>query len=924
MFKLKSLMCMGFKRLHIPKIEFPEGRVLIQGRNESGKSTIMEAIHYALYGIALKPRKNASNEDLINYGLPKAVVELRFTIDDNLYTVRRTLKRRRTNVHELVIERRDGTRERVRGARTVNKTIKEELHGIDSEALLNSCLVEQKELGKLESGLRMERIRAMTTLLNLEAFVDAQQALKGDARELESTNRETSARLEMAKLAKKLYDEAQLKCETARKRIQEIEEQSVGLAKRIGELEKILESIEEIKGLNKEIDEIGARLDGLQGELRRVEGILKEVIDAEESAKKIEEKLPIESSKLDEANRKVGILDELIKLRDQLDEARKEADRARERLEEASGKVEKARAAEERVKELESQIADLEPARDADELLPGIDVLAQSLGSANSELKRLEGVGAELKSKLESLKDADARISELEKREGTLQASRESISRRRTLGIVMAVLGAIASISFTLSSYLAAIGLPVALIGAFLIIRNSPSKIESRLKEVRGEREDLLGERTRIEDYSRQSEENQRARGEEKSKAAGSELEIRETISRLPKKPRKYAEIIVAGEGLNLGSVPELRKAIQYDLQSLTKLETERVEKAKLAEELEVNQRAMEEAKAKKKEVLGQIENTRKVKGELEEREKVSIDQEEEIRSAKEGQQRSVQELRINLENYRELASKKEKVEKEKGLINASIEKLQKDIKKRETHRERIQGEIGVGIEEEQKLRAESDKLKGERSGLETEKKERASDIEESEKIIDENRELTEEHPKLVEKDAKEKLELESMRRGSTLLETTRDGIIAGVKGRIETHMMAFLPMLTAQRYNMARIDERKYRIEVFDREARRWRGKGIFSGATQDQFSLALRLAFALSTIPSSRGARPGFIFLDEPLSGFDSQRRDGLLRLLREELPSQFDQIIVISHLEELRDEFPMHIQLEAGEVVKSTISL
>ncbi|GAG82999.1 unnamed protein product, partial [marine sediment metagenome] len=195
---------------------------------------------------------------------------------------------------------------------------------------------------------------------------------------------------------------------------------------------------------------------------------------------------------------------------------------------------------------------------------------------------------------------------------------------------------------------------------------------------------------------------------------------------------------------------------------------------------------------------------------------------------------------------------------------------------------------------------------------------ERETDIEESKKTMEENKDLSEEYPRLVEQDNKEKFEIESMRRGMKLLEVTRDGIVSGVKGHIETHMMRFLPSLTAQRYNMAQIDEKDYRIKVYDREACRWRGKGVFSGATQDQISLALRLAFALSTIPSSRGARPGFIFLDEPLSGFDSQRRDGLLNLLRGELFKYFNQIIVISHLEELKNEFPKQIKLEAGEVV------
>jgi len=258
------------------------------------------------------------------------------------------------------------------------------------------------------------------------------------------------------------------------------------------------------------------------------------------------------------------------------------------------------------------------------------------------------------------------------------------------------------------------------------------------------------------------------------------------------------------------------------------------------------------------------------------------------------------------------------KLESDQKTIKESMRTLQSEIEEKTKEKTRLQEEIGIELSDEEKLRKESDELKQENAGLETEKKERISDIEESEKIMDENEELKTEYPKLVEQNKEEKFELESMRRAGKLLETTRDGIMAGVKSRIETHMMRFLPALTDDRYNMARIDEKNYRIEVFDREARRWRGKGVFSGATQDQFSLALRLAFALSTIPSSRGARPGFIFLDEPLSGFDSQRREGLLRLLREELPRYFDQIIVISHLEQLREEFPQQLQLEAGEIV------
>jgi exonuclease SbcC len=155
--------------------------------------------------------------------------------------------------------------------------------------------------------------------------------------------------------------------------------------------------------------------------------------------------------------------------------------------------------------------------------------------------------------------------------------------------------------------------------------------------------------------------------------------------------------------------------------------------------------------------------------------------------------------------------------------------------------------------------------------------------------------------------------------RAVKLVEATRDSIIGGVKQSIELQMSRFLPALTDNRYSTVQIDENEYKIRVWDREARGWREKGVFSGGTQDQFSLALRLSFALSTIPENRGARPGFIFLDEPLSSFDPQRRNGFVRLLTGQLSNNFPQIIIVSHIEQLQEEFANLIQLDSGRVVR-----
>jgi exonuclease SbcC len=918
MLKLKSLKCIGFKGLNISNpLEFPEGRLLIYGRNESGKSTIMEAIHYALYGQGLRPSKRASNDDLIHYSLPRASIELAFTIDDNLYTVRRILSKRGTNRHELLIERPDGTRDRGTGARKVSELLEKELHGIDSEALLNSCLVEQKELGKLESASRPDRIHTMTSLLNLEAFIEAQQALNKKMNELERNNHETENRLEKAERAKKLYDEATQKLEQAESRIETIEQALNGLTNRINELDETLATFDKIKNLDTRMKELGVLLDGRQRELKRATASLNEIIEEEKQAAKIEEMLPPTRSKLDEAQRKVNALDKILALQVQIDNAHKEAERARERLENASKRVEEVLDAKKRIDELAMRIQEMEPAKKAQGLLPRIEETAQNLNEVEAEATRLQKSETELKSRLDTLKEVDKQINGLEQQEHALQIIKSSISKKRTIGLIMTVVGLVASLAAIASIYLLVIGLPLTCMGIVYAWRNSPTALDAKFTEIRMQREKTLGEKARIDEYTGQMEENRKCKDEQNKRVTTSRQKLLHILAQLPSKPRDYSEYFGIDDQSLSDSLTRLRSALQKDLESLTRLSTSREEAMKIVTELEDRRQAMEEETVKHRQAVFAAQSLEESKSNIMEIEHISSEQEVLLRSTKDTLQKTVQELEIRLGNVRQKASQKGKLEADQETLKASIETLDKERLDKTKERTELQLELGIDLGEEKKLRQERDKRKNETGSLETEKKEREADVKELNNVRKENKELSEEYPSLKEQNIKEKFEVESMRRSTRLLEVTRDGIMAGVKGRIETHMMRFLPSLTAQRYSMARIDEKDYRIEVYDRVARRWRGKGVFSGATQDQFSLALRLAFALSTIPSSRGARPGFIFLDEPLSGFDSERRDGLLNLLKGELSKYFDQIIVVSHLESLREEFPEQIQLEAGQV-------
>ncbi len=160
-------------------------------------------------------------------------------------------------------------------------------------------------------------------------------------------------------------------------------------------------------------------------------------------------------------------------------------------------------------------------------------------------------------------------------------------------------------------------------------------------------------------------------------------------------------------------------------------------------------------------------------------------------------------------------------------------------------------------------------------------------------------------------------------RKAAELVEGAMERIVRMVLPNTERNLGQILPLLTAGRYHEARIGE-DYQVQVWDDSAGRYVSKGIFSGGAKDQFSLALRLAFALATLPEELGTTPGFIFLDEPLSSFDGPRTEALIRLLTEgQIAENFSQIFVISH-NRLFDAnaFQYRLLLRDGRVVESNL--
>jgi exonuclease SbcC len=117
------------------------------------------------------------------------------------------------------------------------------------------------------------------------------------------------------------------------------------------------------------------------------------------------------------------------------------------------------------------------------------------------------------------------------------------------------------------------------------------------------------------------------------------------------------------------------------------------------------------------------------------------------------------------------------------------------------------------------------------------------------------------------------------------------------MRPEISTLASAFLSDLTDGRYDEVDLDE-NYRVVVLDEGV----PKPVISGGEEDIANLVLRLA--ISQMIAERAGQPlSLLVLDEIFGSLDESRRQHVLGLLRR-LGDRFPQVILITHIEQVRD--------------------
>lgn len=147
-----------------------------------------------------------------------------------------------------------------------------------------------------------------------------------------------------------------------------------------------------------------------------------------------------------------------------------------------------------------------------------------------------------------------------------------------------------------------------------------------------------------------------------------------------------------------------------------------------------------------------------------------------------------------------------------------------------------------------------------------------------------------------------------------------RDHLIGKVAPTLAELTSHVLGATTAGRYSRVELDE-SYEIQVDDDGVMHPLGR--FSGGESDLANLALRLAIS-RIIAERTGANPiNFLILDEIFGSLDPDRKRSVMTALTA-LSAQFRQILLITHIEDIKDLMGYVMRVELSEDGTSTVTL
>ena len=144
-----------------------------------------------------------------------------------------------------------------------------------------------------------------------------------------------------------------------------------------------------------------------------------------------------------------------------------------------------------------------------------------------------------------------------------------------------------------------------------------------------------------------------------------------------------------------------------------------------------------------------------------------------------------------------------------------------------------------------------------------------------------------------------------------SLMTEYRQQLIASIRPTLADRSSRLFNEMTDNKYNMVELDD-KYELRVMDNGE--YYGIERFSGGEKDLANLCLRLAISIS-LTESAGMDSSFIILDEVFGSQDEERKELIVKSLTK-LKHRFPQIILITHIDSIKDGVEQIIEVVRNE--------
>ncbi|MBC7081723.1 MAG: SMC family ATPase [Thermoplasmatales archaeon] len=799
--KLISLRLHNFRKFRDVEINFPTGLIGLVGNNGVGKSTIIEAIGWAIYGS--RALRNRDQKQIKTQWAPAGEdcwVNLKFEMGGNVYEVTRIMSGSATDARVKV----NGS---IMASSSAGVTeFLERKIGMDCESFYTSIFAKQQELNALSNKSSSERKKNMLKMLRIDLLDDAIKKVRED-----------------------------------RRNKQEILEW----------MEKNLRSLDDLR---KNLEANKNRLNFLVSKKMEVENELKKLSEEikflEEERRKEKEK----AEKFKELNNSKKILEERIKSKFEIKEAK---------LKEIEEILKKKKEHEEIKKFAEEY--------------ERIYIIKESMDSILEKYIEKKKIEDELFRKNREIEDFEKEIKKLAKQLEGEEKIFEEIE-----------------------------------------------EIEKIINEINKKREKLSIERN--EKNAEIKEKEKRKKNLEKNlkelKEAGEDSNC-PTCGRPLKE--KYKEILANIENeINEyeGRIRELALQVLKIEEDYKKLEMENKENELKKKKMEETSRKISSLREKIKffdeQKNSRIEERNRLLLKIKEYEGILFDEEEYNKISKRLKEllpikNKSSILENEIKKIPQIEKEIEEIEKDISLISSQIKNLTVEIEKLsfdEKKYAKIEEDYEIVRNKMKEAEKEFIRLEGE---IENVKKE----IDRNEKDIKEEEEKREKIKVLRKEIAG--LEMLAGDRETGLLNDFKRYLISKIGPTLSLFASQFFSKFTQGKYKEIEIDE-DYNIGIYDG------GEKFdierFSGGEKDIANLSLRLA--ISQLISQRSdVSLNLIALDEIFGSQDRERRKSILNALAE-LRDQFSQIILITHIDDIKESLENIIKIYENEDGSSRIEI